>query len=119
RGREVPPLVGRKERPAEEDVVAPGQLLIEAGPEGQETRHVAEHVDRAFGWMDDPGEDLEERALACAVGADDRERLPALDVQVDVLERPELVGLAAPQHLPERTTDRRLAREPQVVDDTE
>ena len=49
------------------------------------------HVDRALGRPDDPGEDLEQRALAGAVRADDRQRLAALDAQVDVAQRPELL----------------------------
>ena len=95
-------VVEPEERAAEQDVVAPGQLLVEAGAERQQPGDVAVDVDRALGRMDDPGEDLEERALAGAVRADDRQRLAALDVQVDVAQRPELVDLAAPEHLPDR-----------------
>ena len=70
---------------------------------------MAAHVDRPFGWPDDPGQDLEQRALARAVGADDRQRLAALDAQDDVAQRPELLGVAAPDHLRERAPDGRLA----------
>src|SRR6476469_5260557 len=69
--------------------------------------------------MDDPGEHLEERALAGPVWPDDRERLTALDVQVDVAQRPELVALAAPEHLPDRVADGRLAGEAKVVADAD
>ena len=112
-------VVEAEERAAEQDVVAPGQLLVEAGAERQQPGDVAVDVDHALGRMDDPGEDLEERALAGAVRADDRQRLAVLDAQVDVAERPELLALAAPEHLAERPADRRLPGEPQVVADAE
>ena len=41
-------VVEAEERAAEQDVVAPGQLLVEAGPEGQQAGHVAEDVDRSL-----------------------------------------------------------------------
>ena len=47
------------------------------------------------------------------------ERLAALDVQVDVAQRPELLDVAAPEHLADRAPDRRLPGEPQVVADAE
>ena len=112
-------VVEPEERAAEQDVVPPGQLLVEAGAERQQARDVPVDVDRALGRMDDPGEHLEERALAGAVRADDRQRLAALDVQVDVAERPELVAPSAPEHLADRPAERRLPGEPQVVADPE
>ena len=75
-------VVEPEERAAEQDVVASGQVLVEPRTERQQARHVAADVDRALGRMDDPGEHLEERALARAVRPDDGERLPALDAQV-------------------------------------
>ena len=80
---------------------------------------MADHVDRALGRPDDPGEHLQQRALARAVRADDRQRLAALDAEVDVAERPELLDLAAPEHLADRLADRRLLGEPQVVPDAQ
>ena len=93
RSSRVTSIVETEERAAEQDVVATGQVLVEAGTQGQQAGHVADDVDRALGRVDDPGQDLEERALAGAVRPDDRERLAALDVQVDVPQRPELVDL--------------------------
>ena len=113
------PVIEAEERAAEQDVVASGQVLVEAGAQGQQAGHVPDDVDRTLRRVDDPGEHLEERALARAVRPDDRERLPALDVQVDVAQRPELVDLAAADRLSDRAPDRRLPGEPQVVADAE
>ena len=41
-------VVEAEERPAEQDVVAPGEVRVEAGAEGQQPGHVAPHVDRAL-----------------------------------------------------------------------
>ena len=68
-------VVEAQERASEQDVLAAGQLLVEAGAEGQQAGDMAADVDRALRRPDDPGEDLEQRALAGAVGPDDRERL--------------------------------------------
>src|SRR4029079_2040949 len=69
--------------------------------------------------VDDPGQDLEEGALAGAVRADHRQRLAAADVQVDVTQGPELVALPAAEHLADRPADRRLPGEPEVVLDAQ
>src|SRR5207249_3456567 len=53
-------------------------------------------------------EELQDRALAGAVAADDPERLPALDAERDVLERPEVTLLELPRAL----AARQAAREP-------
>ena len=45
-------------------------------------------------------EDLEQRALAGAVAADDADHLAALDLEGDVLERPELLNAVALDDLP-------------------
>ena len=49
---------------------------------------LAPHDDLVLGRIGDPGEDLEERALAGAVRPDDVEALAALDFEVDVFECP-------------------------------
>ena len=48
-----------------------------------------------FSGMQDPGEALEQRALARPVGADDAERRPGRHLERDVLERPELLVAGA------------------------
>src|SRR4029079_9535157 len=76
------------------DVLAPAQVAVEAGAEGQQARDVAVHLDHPRRRRDDPGEDLEERALARAIRPDDPERLAVDDVERHVPERPE-IGVAA------------------------
>ncbi|KML46587.1 hypothetical protein VL15_35280 [Burkholderia cepacia] len=48
---------------------------------------VAAHRDTAFVGPGKPGEDADERGLACAVGAEQTEELAFLDRQADALER--------------------------------
>jgi len=43
----------------------------------------------------DAAEDLEKRALASAVAADDAQYLTVFDLEADILERPELLDLVA------------------------
>src|SRR6476620_191696 len=69
--------------------------------------------------MDDPREYLEERALAGTVRPDDSQRLPALDVEVDMAQRPELVALAPPEHLPDRIAEGRFPGKAEVVADAD
>ena len=64
-------------------------------PERQQARDPAVDLDRPRGRRDDPGEDLEQRALAGAVRADDGERLAVDELEADVAERPEVVGRLA------------------------
>ncbi len=68
-------MVHAHERAGEQDVLAAGQLLVEAGAEREQARDLAVDVDGPLGRRDDPGQDLEERALAGAVRSDDRQRL--------------------------------------------
>ena len=114
-------LVGHaEERAGEADVVAARQVGVEAGTERQQARHVADDVDGALVRLDDPGEDLEQRALAGAVRADDREALAVDEPERDVAEGPEVGRSVAPlQEVPERAADRRLAGQAEVVADAE
>ena len=52
-------------------------------------------VDAARGRLGDAAEDLQQRALARAVAADDADDLALLDLEGDVLQRPELLDLVA------------------------
>ena len=112
-------VVQAQERPAEQDVVAAAQLLVEPRAEGEQPGHVPPHVDRALRRADDPGQDLEERALAGAVRTDDGQRLAVEQAQRHVLQRPEALRAASAEHLPDRAADRRLPGESQVVPDAE
>ncbi len=75
-----------------EDVFAAGQLGVETGANFQEAGDPATAGDLAFRRGCDLGEDLEERALAGAVAADDPDALALVDGEGDVLESPEVGG---------------------------
>ena len=69
----------------------------------------AEHVDGSGGRRDDAGDRLQQRGLARAVGADDRDEVARGDVEVDLVhdDRP---PPAAPPHRESPNPDRRIAR---------
>ena len=83
-------VVDAQERPGEEDVVAAGQVLVEAGAEGEQARHRPRTSIAPSDGLDDPGEHLEERALAGAVRADDGQRLAVDEPERDVAQGPEV-----------------------------
>ena len=113
-------VVEPEERATEQDVVAPGEVLVEAGAEGQQAGHVTADVDRALGRPDDPGEDLEQRALAGAVRSDDRERLAVERLAARRGGAPRTARPARARAIwPIDRADRRLLGEAQVVADAE
>ena len=73
----------------------PGQLGVKAGADFEQARDAALDRDLAFGRLGDAGEDLQQRRFAGAVAADDAEHLAALDLEADILERPELLDRVA------------------------
>ena len=77
-----------QERAVEVHVLAPGELGVEPYAELDERHQPAfdGHRAPAVGCVD-AGEDLEQRALAGTVAADDAEELAAPDVEVDVPQR--------------------------------
>ena len=79
-----------EERAGQPDVLAAREVLVEAGAEGEQARHLPDDLDLALVRLDDPGQDLEERALAGAVRPDDREALAVDDAEGDVTQRPEV-----------------------------
>ena len=81
---------------------------------------MAAHVDHPLRRSDDPGEDLEERALPGAIGPDDRERLAVDDPERDIPERPELpVPFAPAGHGSQRLPKGVLSGQPEVVADAQ
>ena len=72
----------------------------------------AEHVDGSGGRRDDAGDRLQERGLARAVGADDRDEFAGGDVEVDIVhdDRPPPAAPAAP-----RVRRTRIARSPALA----
>ena len=85
-----------EDRAVQEDVLPPGQLGMEAGADLEQRADAAAQPRLALGRRRDPGEDLEQRALAGAVVADHPHRLAALHLEADVAQRPELLALLAP-----------------------
>ena len=67
--RAIVAVLDAEEGAGQQDVLAAGQLLVEAGAQGQQARDLAVHVDDALGRRDDPGQDLEQGALAGPVRA--------------------------------------------------
>jgi hypothetical protein len=112
-------VVDAHERTREHDVVPAAEVLVETRLEMQHRRDVTDHVDHAFGRLDDPGDRLEQRALARAVRPDDAQRLAMTHLERDVAERPELALCRWPHELRERRPERRLARESEAVLDAQ
>src|SRR6185312_16185705 len=90
----------------EEDVLAPGQLRVEAGPNLQQRPGAAGHVSPTVAGLDDPRENFQQRALTGAVMPDQSDDLPGPHRDRKVLERPERVSprllAAAAREPPER-----------------
>src|SRR5439155_26463363 len=95
------------------------QLLVEARAQRQEAGNPAADLDGAFGRPHDSRQDLEQRALARAVGPDDAQRLAMGDAQRDVPERPEPDRRPAQYDVRDGLPDRPLSAEPQVVFDAQ
>ena len=85
-----------QDRRVQVHVVAPRQLGVEAGPELEEGGDLAPGGDLALLGREDPGQALQEGALARPVLADHRERGALGDLERDVLQGPELVVLGPP-----------------------
>ena len=79
-------------RAVEEDVLAARQVRMEARADLEQARDAAVQVDVAFGRRGDARQDLQQRALAGAVRADDADDFADADLERDVLQRPEVRG---------------------------
>ena len=78
----------------EDDVFTRGQLLVEADAELDEGGEPAGHLDPAGVGAVDAGEQLQQRALAGAVAADDAEELALADLEGDPVEGAQLAVVA-------------------------
>ena len=76
--------------PVQRDVVAGGEVRVEADAELDERRHPPVAPDLPPVGAVDAGQALQQRALAAAVAPDDAEELPRLDREGDVLQRVQL-----------------------------
>ncbi len=97
------------DRPVEEEVLAAGEVGVEARPELEERADAAGGLDRPAGRLDDPGDDAEQRRLPRAVPADQADRLAGVDVGRDAVERPHLLRARATAGDDELLQGRRLA----------
>jgi hypothetical protein len=75
----------------EVDVLATGELDVEAGAELEQRREATLVATLPLLGTQDAGEALQHRALARTVRTDDAEGLPGADLEVDALQRPELL----------------------------
>src|SRR5207245_10116130 len=75
------------------DVLAAGQFGMKPGADLQQTADPPVKRDAAGGRLGDAREDLEERALAGAVAADQADDLAVVDGQVDAAQGPEFAAL--------------------------
>jgi hypothetical protein len=84
-----------EDRAVQEDVFATGQFGMKSGANLEQAGHTASKChppSRRFG---DAAQDLEQRAFARAVAADNSQDLALLDLETDILERPEFLDLVA------------------------
>ncbi len=84
-----------QDRAVQIDVLAAGELGMEAGADLQQRPNAAADLRAPLRRLRDPREDLEERRLAGAVAADDPHNLALLDLERNVLERPDMALLVA------------------------
>ena len=64
---------------------------MEAGAHLQQRAHPPVDLGFALGRLGDPGQDLQQRALAGPVAADHAQHLAIMNIEIDVLQRPETV----------------------------
>ena len=77
-----------------EDVLATGHLGMEACADLQKGADAAAGTDLTCGGAGDLAEELEQRALAGTVAADDADDIALLDLEADVLQGPYIVARA-------------------------
>jgi len=80
----------------DEDVLAPGEFRVKANTQFQDRGNASAALKRAFGRPGDPRRQLEQRALAGTVLADDRHGLSARDRHVDIAQHPDLLVTRPP-----------------------
>src|SRR6266850_603889 len=72
-------------------VLSPGQLRVETSSDFEEGADATVKLRASFRGIRDPGENLEQRALARAVGPDDADYLPASDLERGVPQGPDVI----------------------------
>src|SRR5262249_19843401 len=92
-------------------VLPPGQLRVEAGADLEQAADAAVDLDSPRRRQGDPGEHLEQGALAGAVAPDDSDHLAGLDREFDVPEGPKALT-ARPAEWPAHSLRQGLAERP-------
>lgn len=82
-----------EDRAVQVDVLPAGQLGMESSADLEQAGDAAMDLDAAGRRFGDPAQDLEQGRLAGAVAADDADAVTLFDLEIDVLERPELLDL--------------------------
>src|SRR5262249_52433813 len=80
------------ERSVQVDIVAAGEVRVEAGAELEQRGDAATRLDEACGRLDDPRDQAQQRRLTGAVAADQADCLARLDRERDLLKRPHVGG---------------------------
>ena len=83
--------VQAEHRGVEIDVLAAGQVLMEAGAQFEQGADPAAHLDLARRGLDDASDKLEQAALAAAIAADDAHAAARLDVERHVAHGPQVL----------------------------
>ena len=78
-----------EDRAVQEDVLAAGELRVEAGADLQQGGDPAADLHAPGSRLGDPREDLQQGRLPGSVAADDSHHFPARDLERDVVERPD------------------------------
>src|SRR5882757_8289467 len=74
---------------------------MEAGSDFEETSDPAIEIDNARGGFANPAQQFQQRALARAVSANDADHIALDDVEIDVANRPERLGLRTTEWMAE------------------
>src|SRR5690348_8089710 len=84
-----------KNDPVKLDVLAASKILMKAGTEFKQGRHLSLHRNRATSWGDHSGDQAKQGALAGTVSPDECDCSPVLHLERDIIEH-ETVWLGAP-----------------------
>src|SRR5262245_57009374 len=77
----------------QKDIFSPSQLTMKSRSDFKQTGCPAAQCHAALGGFRDTAENLEQRAFACPVSADDTDNLSSFDVEANVLQSPKFLHL--------------------------
>src|SRR5690606_10215416 len=94
-------LLQAENRAVEINILPAGQVLMEARAQLQQRADATAHRNPALGGPQNPGDELQRRALATTVAADDAQAFAPVKVEAEVTHCPKLL-FRAPLHTKER-----------------